>query len=288
MRTSSAQFVVAGTGYAGRRVLLALPTERSWGFSRTAEENSDIRVLPLDLDQPDTRAIVVPDPSVLLYSIPPGDSSEGDERLAALLRRITPFPERIVYVSTSGVYGDRNGRQTTENEATNPSTPRARRRLAAEQMLEARCEKEGSELFVLRVAAIYGPDRLGLQRLRDGAEILRDADSGPGNRIHVDDLVTCCVAAMTGNAPAGIYNIADGDRRSSNWFACTVASHAGLRAPREISYEEAERSWSEQRMSFIRESRCLDSQKMRTLLKVIPRYENAETGILASLGTATD
>jgi nucleoside-diphosphate-sugar epimerase len=284
MQTRRVQFVVAGTGYAGRRVFLALPADRSLGLSRSAEQNSAIRVLPLDLDQPDAQAIVVPEPSVLLYSIPPGDSSESDDRLAAFLRRIAPFPERIVYLSTSGVYGNRNGRQTTENDATNPSTRRARRRLAAEQMLEARCEKEDSELFVLRVAAIYGPDRLGLERLRDGAKILREADSGPGNRIHVDDLVTCCLAAMTSDAPPGIYNIADGDLRSSNWFARTVASHAELPAPTKISYEEAERSWSEQRMSFVRESRRLDNQKMRTILKVKPRYADAESGILASLG----
>jgi nucleoside-diphosphate-sugar epimerase len=288
MQTRRVQFVVAGTGYAGRRVLLALPADRSSGLSRSAEEIGDISVQPLDLDQPGAQAIVVPESSVLLYSIPPGGSSESDDRLAAFLRRIAPFPERIVYLSTSGVYGNRNGKQTTENDTANPSTTRARRRWAAEQMLEARCDKEGSELYVLRVPAIYGPDRLGLERLRDGADILREADSGPGNRIHVDDLVTCCVAAMTGNAPPGIYNIADGDLRSSNWFACTVANLAGLAAPTKISYEEAERSWSEQRLSFIRESRRLDSQKMRTILKVKPRYADAETGILASLATETD
>lgn len=288
MQTTRVQFVVAGTGYTGRRVLLALPADRSFGLSRSAVENSELRVQPLDLDQPGAQAIVVPEPSVLLYSIPPGASSQSDDRLAAFLRRLAPFPERIVYLSTSGVYGNRNGRQTTENDVTNPSTPRARRRLAAEKMLEARCEEEKSKLFVLRVAAIYGPNRLGLERLREGAEILREADSGPGNRIHVDDLVTCCVAAMTSNAPPGIYNIADGDLRSSNWFARTVASHADLPAPTKISYAEAERSWSEQRLSFIRESRRLDSQKMRTLLEVKPRYADAESGILASLGKKFD
>lgn len=288
MRTRGLQFVVAGTGYAGRRVLLALPANRSSGLSRSAENNGDIRIQSLDLDQPDTQAIVVPDPSVLLYTIPPSDNSEGDVRLAAFLKRIRPFPERIVYLSTSGVYGNRNGKQTTESDATNPSTARAKRRLAAERMLGQKCEQEDSELIVLRVPAIYGPERLGLERLQEGAEILREADSGPGNRIHVDDLVACCVAAMTHNAPAGIYNIADGDLRSSNWFACTVAGLAGLPAPTEISYSEAERSWSEQRLSFIRESRCLDSQKMRSILKVKPRYANAEAGILASLGTETD
>ena len=288
MQIRGLHFVVAGTGYAGRRVLLALPANRSSGLSRSAENNSDLRIQLLDLDQSDTQAIVVPDPSVLLYTIPPSDDSEGDERLAAFLRRIRPFPERIVYLSTSGVYGNRNGKKTTENDATNPSTARAKRRLAAEQILGQKCEQEDSELIILRVPAIYGPERLGLQRLREGAEILREADSGPGNRIHVDDLVTCCVAAMTRNAPAGIYNIADGDLRSSNWFACTVACLAGLPPPTEISYAQAERSWSEQRLSFIRESRCLDSQKMRSILKVKPRYANAEAGILASLETETD
>ena len=288
MQTRRVQFLVAGTGYTGRRVLLALPADRSSGISRSAEAISDICIQPLDLDQPGTQTIVVPDPSVLLYSIPPGDRSENDDRLAAFLKRIAPFPERIVYLSTSGVYGNRNTRQATENDATNPSTPRARRRMAAEQMLEQRCEQEDSELLVLRVPAIYGPERLGLKRLRNGAEILREADSAPGNRIHVDDLVTCCVAAMTGNAPPGIYNVADGDLRSGNWFARTVASLAVLPAPPEISYEEAERSWSEQRMSFIRESRRLDSHKIRTILKVKPRYADAESGILASLGIKID
>ena len=93
---------------------------------------------------------------------------------------------------------------------------------------------------------------------------------------------------MTHNAPPGIYNIADGDLRSSNWFARTVAGLAGLPAPAEISYAEAESSWSEQRLSFIRESRSLDSQKMRTVLKVSPRYANAEAGIFASFATETD
>ena len=88
---------------------------------------------------------------------------------------------------------------------------------------------------------------------------------------------------MTGDAPAGIYNVSDGDTRSGNWFARTVAGFANLSAPSEISVRQAELDWSEERLSFATESRRLDNQKMRAVLGVNLRYANAEEGIRASL-----
>lgn len=283
MPPQSSHFVIAGTGYTGLRVLNALPADRSLGMSRAPPSSSSRKIRVLDLNLSSARKIDLPEPCTLLYSIPPGTESKEDPRLASFLARIQPTPVRLVYLSTSGVYGDRAGKLTREADPVNPCTDRAKRRLAAEQLLQRWCVQADCELFVLRIPGIYGPGRLGLERLQNGAAIIREADSGPGNRIHVDDLVVCCIAAMTGQAPPGIYNIADGDHRSNYWFRRTVAECAGLPAPQEISFEEAERTWSETRLSFVRESRRLDTEKLRLELQVKLRYTNAEDGIRASL-----
>lgn len=275
------RFIVAGTGYTGRRVLERLPAAATSGLSRSALAGHDVRII--DLDDGDDSSITLPASYALLYTIPPRPGGDGDPRLASLLGRLNPPPRRIVYLSTSGVYGDRGGAVTDECAPPNPSTARARRRLDAETLLKRWCEAHGTECVILRVPGIYGPGRLGVSRLRDGAAILRESDAGPGNRIHVDDLVRCAVAAMTGEAPAGIYNVSDGDHRSSSAFSTSVARLAGLPAPRQISRAEAQAEWSAKRLSFLDEARRLDTTKMRDVLGVTPRYADPEDGIRASL-----
>jgi len=283
MPPHASHFVIAGTGYTGLRVLAALPPDRSLGISRAPTATSGLQIRTVDLDLPSTGRIDIPTPCSLLYSIPPATDSREDTRLISFLARIRPAPARIVYLSTSGVYGDRNGELTRESDSVNPATDRARRRFAAEQQLEQWCAQAECELFVFRVPGIYGPGRLGLERLRSGAHVIREVDTGPGNRIHVDDLAHCCITAMTTAAPPGIYNIADGDHRSNSWFRRTVADLAGLPTPADISFAEAERTWSETRLSFLRESRWLDTEKLRSVLRVKLHYTNAKEGIRASL-----
>ncbi len=77
--------------------------------------------------------------------------------------------------------------------------------------------------------------------------------------------------------------MADGDHRSGTWFTNTVAEIAGLAPPPEISRADAETKFSETRLSFLDESRILDTSKMRNVLGFRPRYANAEDGIRASL-----
>ena len=288
------RYVVAGVGYTGRRVLAALPADLALGLSRSLPPESgpggstskaNMQLLDLDrpADPPPADLLQDLQPCTVVYTIPPRADGDDDKRLALFLSLLGARPERIVYLSTSGVYGDRQGRLTDESVTPRPQTDRARRRLAAETMLGAWCEQHGVELTVLRVPGIYGPGRLGLSRLRAGGEVLRKVDAGPGNRIHVDDLKRCCLAAMHPDSPAGLYNVGDGDARSSGEFSATVAKLAGLPAPAEITLAQARREWSPARLSFIEESRQLDLTRMTDVLGVSPLYANVEDGIRASL-----
>ena len=278
-------YIVAGTGYTGRRVLEALPPGRSFGLNRSPLTDSGFDIRRVDFDRPNL-ALPIPgdaSPCTLLYTVPPPRDGADDPRLARFLAALTPLPARLVYLSTSGVYGDRGGELVTENDPVNPRTDRAKRRVAAESTLSDACNEAGCERVILRVPGIYGPGRLGVSRLSADTTVLREADSGPGNRIHVADLVACCLAAMKAETPPGIYNVGDGDHRSSSRFLCDVARLANRPAPRAISLDDAKRLWSDARLSFADESRTVDLTRMREVLKVTPRYANPEDGIRASL-----
>lgn len=265
--------IIIGVGYTGRRVLALLPAAEAVGIRRNE----------LDLDQPSPGRLGLPQSYRLLYTVPPRETADGDPRLELLLSLLDPAPHRFVYLSTSGVYGDRNGDTVTEDDAPAPETDRARRRLAAEALLSDWCRNTGTELVILRVPGIYGPGRLGLDRIEARIPVIAEKDAHPGNRIHVDDLAACCLRALDGAAPPGIYNVGDGDHRSGSAFSRAVARLAGLAEPREIPFAVAQQAFGEARLSFLRESRIVDTTRMREILGFMPRYSEPEDGIRASL-----
>jgi nucleoside-diphosphate-sugar epimerase len=279
--------IIVGTGYTGLRVLHQLSAAESVGLSRSAVDSTH-RVELCDLDAGDALPVDLPDDYVLLYTVPPSpprdeDSAYRDRRAARLLEQLSPLPSRVVYISTTGVYGNRDGAIVTEATQPRPETERARRRVVTEQMFTRWGNEHDVSVAILRSPGIYGPDRLGVERLRDGAAILREEDANPGNRIHVDDLVRCCIAALDPAAPGGVYNVSDGDQRSTTWFTKEVARQCGLDSPPEVSRRQAIREFSKTRMSFLAESRRIDSTRMREVLGVTPAYDDAEEGIRASL-----
>lgn len=276
--------VVVGTGYTGLRLLGRLPAENTLGLSRSVPGQSGGReVRVLDLDDEAGGRVGNFDDYAIVYTVPPATNAQHDYRLERLLENLDTPPRRFVYLSTTGVYGNRGGKLVSENDALNPSTARAARRVAAETMLEGWARDSSAEVSILRVPGIYGPDRLMIERVRDRAPWIREAEANPGNRIHVDDLVSACIAAVDLERAAGIYNLGDGDTRSSTWFATTVAGFLGLPAPPTVTRAEAEATFSSGRLSFLGESRVIDTSRMRKVLGVTPRFADAREGIRSSL-----
>jgi len=274
--------IVAGTGYTGARLLAALGQAVGLNRHQPAEfGNRDFLVR--DLDDSAIEPVVLQARGTMVYCVPPATGKAEHTRLQRLLSAIRPALRRVVYLSTTGVYGDQRGRRTTETTALAAVNSRAKRRLADEQTLRDYAAQHDCEIIVLRVPGIYGPGRLGINRIQDGTKFIQEADAYPGNRIHVDDLVTCCIAALSPATPVGVYNVGDGDHRSSIAFANRVAALAGLPLPPTVTRAEADTTFSDLRLSFLRESRVLDTTKMREVLGVTPRYGIAEDGIKASL-----
>jgi nucleoside-diphosphate-sugar epimerase len=268
--------LVIGPGYTGTRVVSQLDDALVFGRSLPGDRH-------LDLDSDGDLPGGLPEHYSIIYPVPPAGEEPGDPRFARLLARLPHAPARIVYLSTTGVYGDRGGALVDESATVQPGSPRALRRVEAENLLNAWCSGRDCIAVILRVPGIYGPGRLGLDRIAAGIPMIAEEDAHPGNRIHVDDLAGCCIAALSPEVPGGIYNVGDGDTRSSTWFTLQVAGQAGLPPPPCVSREEAERTFSPMRLSFLRESRIVDVTKMREVLGYHAVYSDPADGIAATL-----
>jgi nucleoside-diphosphate-sugar epimerase len=221
--------------------------------------------------------------AAIAYLAPPPDHGTDDPRLRRFLAALgNARPSVLLYMSTTGVYGDTRGGTVTEDSPLLPSNDRSRRRVAAEAAAQGWCSGRGVRCVVLRVPGIYGPGRLPLDRLRRGEPALRPEDSGPGNRIHVDDLVTACVAALE-RPVSSAFNVTDGNPVTSTEFLQRTAAIAGLAPPPLVALADAEGRISAGMLAFLRESRRVDNRRMREELGVELRYAQLDDGITASL-----
>jgi nucleoside-diphosphate-sugar epimerase len=283
-------FAIIGCGYVGARLARRLPgpvaavTGSAASAARLRESGIAAEACDLDRLPAGAQLPIEAGGVVLFYLSPPPGDGPVDTRLRACLAALPGVPARFVYMSTTGVYGDAGGGSVDEDLPLAPRMDRARARADAETAVRDWCQLRGAPWVTLRVPGIYGPERLPLERLRRGDPVLAESEAGPGNRIHVDDLVSVCLSAAT--APAAVnrvYNVGDGNHASSTEYFRTVARLAGLPAPPVVTREEARARLSPAAWSYLAESRRVDTRRMEEELQVKFRYRDLEAGIRASL-----
>jgi nucleoside-diphosphate-sugar epimerase len=222
----------------------------------------------------------------VIHSAPPPNSGCNDQRtkrLIAALRGGRSLLQRLVYISTTGVYGDRNGKQIDETCPPAPRNARARRRVDAEQQLWRFGARARCCVSILRAPGIYAADRMPLDRLRKGLPLLAENDDVFTNHIHAEDLATACVAALDRSRGNRIYNICDdSDIRMGDWYDKLADGFALPRAPR-LPRSKAENALPPAQWSFMRESRRIGNTRMKRELKLRLRYPTVDDGIRAAL-----
>lgn len=279
--------LIVGCGAVGRRVVTQAGSHCRpiVGIVRSSESAAlcskyDITAVVADLDA----TPLPPIPSrgaAVFYFAPPSTHGTTDNRMKNFLTACARdgAPERIVAISTTGVYGDCAGEWVDESRAANPQTNRARRRWDAEQQLRAWRERSGGKLVVLRVAGIYGPEKLPLQRLRKGLPMIPENQAPWTNRIHLDDLAIVCLAAMERGSDGAVYNVSDGTPGNMADYFNQVADRAGLPRPPVVSRSDADRTLSAGLLSYLAESRRLRNRKMLDELHIKLRYPTLESGL---------
>ncbi|NDV12047.1 NAD(P)H-binding protein [Crenobacter caeni] len=245
-----------------------------------------VRPLCADLDDQCSLERLVGAVDAVLYCAPPPGTGQTDprvRRLLAALGKANSIPRRLVYISTSAVYGNAPHGLTDETRPPCPAHARARRRLDAERTLRAYACCHGASLAILRAPGIYAADRLPIQRLRDGLPVVRAEEDGWSNRIHADDLAALCVAALERQGGIRVYNASDDSALKHGEWLGLVADAIGLPPPPALPRDEAAALLGAQRFSFMADSRRLCNRRIKQELAVRLAWPDGRT-FLASVG----
>jgi nucleoside-diphosphate-sugar epimerase len=283
--------LLVGCGDIGLRVADLLRGKvRLYGLTRRQDEANRLRsrgVVPIigDLDDLKSLARLRAAPFGVLHLAPPAAESRGGRgrddprsaRLVAALAKARSIPQRFVYISTSGVYGDCAGARIGETRPRRASSARARKRVAAEDLLRDWATRNAVTLSILRVPGIYADTRLPLERLKQGTPVLRAEDDVFTNHVHADDLARAAVAALFRGKPNRAYNVSDdAELKMGAWFD-SVADAFRLARPPRVSWEEAEKRIAPLLLSFMSESRRLSNARLKAELRLRLRYPTPQT-----------
>ncbi len=264
---------IIGCGDIGRRLVDLYTDENISGIVSSTEsaikcKQHSIKVKILDLDSDySLNAKDFADANIYYFAPPPANGAK-DTRLKRFLTKLTINPNRVVLISTTGVYGDSKGAWIDEDTPINPQADRAVRRVSAEQILQRWSDANNTNYMILRVPGIYAEDRLPIARLTKGFPIVNADEAGFTNRIHADDLALACKAAMESSTKNHILNITDGNPSTMTDYFNHVADYANLPRPPQISMAEAEQTLSAGMVSYLRESRRIKNDKMLSMLAI--------------------
>lgn len=280
---AGARSLIVGCGDIGLRVArrlrergeapaLIVRSAASAGALRT--EGFEVQALDLDRETP------VFDAEQVYWFAPPPAQGREDPRLRRWLAGLSPQPaRRIVYISTSGVYGDCAGRWIDEDEPLKPQTDRGHRRLDAERALSEFARHSTGAVMVLRVPGIYGPGRLPVERLQQHLPVVREDEAPWTNRIHAEDLASVALAAMDHGAAGRAYNVSDGQPTTMSDYFVRCARLLNLPEPPRVSMQEARARLTPAMLSFLEESKRLVNRRMLEELGVVLRYPDLAAGL---------
>lgn len=217
----------------------------------------------------------------LLISTPPDDL--GDPTFAQHAQDIVNIPtlEWVGYLSTTGVYGDRDGGIVDEYSEIRPNSKRGSRRVRAEQEWLSLLHGYGLPVHIFRLAGIYGPGRSALDSVRAGVARRINKPGQVFNRIHVEDIVQVLIASMMKPNPGAAYNLSDDDPVPS-WEVITYACELlGITPPPIIPYNEADMAPIAR--SFYNDNKRVSNARIKNELGVSMKYPDYRKGIEACL-----
>ena len=284
------RLLINGCGDVALRALPQLRERyRLYGLTRDRERAAILRaqgMVPIigDLDDPASLEGLAGIAHDVLHSAPPPQHGARDTRTAhliAALAKAKSLPQQLVYISTSGVYGDCAGEIIDETRPLHPQTARARRRVDAERQLREWGRRSRVRVSMLRAPGIYSERRLPLERLQARTPALNADEDGYSNHVHAEDLARMVVAALRFGHAGRLYNASDDSVLKMGDYFDLVADHYGLPRPPRLSRAEASERIPLNVLSFMNESRRLSNHRIKNELRFKLRYPTVRDGIAA-------
>ncbi len=221
--------------------------------------------------------------TVVYYFIPPQASGTSDRRISNFFKSIacTGLPKRIILISVTSIYGDCHGEWVTESREPAPNSDRARRRLDGEQQLLDWSSTNRVDYCILRVPGIYGPDRLPLERIKSTKPVISPEQAPYSNRIHEQDLLEICLRLYDHDSINTLYNISDDCPTTMTDYFFQIADKFKIARPPIIDLVDAPETMSAEMMHYVRESRRISNNKIKSSLNLTLRYPSLSHGLAA-------
>jgi nucleoside-diphosphate-sugar epimerase len=275
MRTfGKPSILIIGCGDIGIRVAKQLSLgHRVFALTSSSHRFQELReagATPIlgNLDQPESLWRLAGLAQTVIHLAPPQNQGNRDHRTRNLLRILaqgSSAVRRLIYVSTTGVYGDHRGAKVSELTPVNPQSERAQRRVDAERALRLWGPAHGIAVTILRVPGIYAANRLPLERLQSQTPALLPEEDAYSNHIHSDDLARLVCAAVYHGKPQRVINACDGNETKMGDYFDEVADAFGLaRVPR-MPAKQLQEMVSPMLWSFMRESRRVTNTRLSEL-----------------------
>ena len=272
---------IFGLGFSGRVVAARMLAE-GWevaGTTRTGEAAGlpGLRQFVFDRDHP-LPADALAGTTHLLSAVPP--DAAGDPVLEAVGELVGGLDLAWAgYLSTTGVYGDRNGGWVDEDSDLRPTGDRSRRRVAAEAAWRA----SPLPVHVFRLAGIYGPGRSAIDAVRAGTAQRVVKPGQVFGRIHVDDVAQVVRASMARPRPGAVYNLADDDPAPPGDVVLEACRLLGVEPPPELPWDEARHRLSSMALSFFADNKRVSNRRIKSELGVTLRHPSYREGLAAIL-----
>jgi nucleoside-diphosphate-sugar epimerase len=262
--------LIIGCGDVGMRLLpILVKTHKVFVLTTQEAKTSILRkmgAVPLLGNLDDSKSIVkiahlAPN---VIHLAPPNNEGPRDLRTRNLLHVLARGGrvQRLIYVSTSGVYGDCKGAFVDETRVVAPTSPRGQRRLDAELQLRSWAIAQRALVSILRVPGIYASNRLPIERLKAGTPALNHDEDVYTNHIHADDLARIILCAFYRGLPQRVLNASDFSWLKMGEYFDLVAKTFDLDPPKRVSFEELRAQVTPQMLSFMKESRRLENHRL--------------------------
>lgn len=260
---------------------------RLFGTTRDPEKRATLRargvqVYNFDADHPLLDPLdIMEETTHVVISTPPDD--EGDPAFLTHAEDILKIPgiEWVGYLSTTGVYGDRQGGWVDENSELRPSSRRGTRRVLAEEQWLSLHKSHGLPVHVFRLAGIYGPGRSALDSVRAGVARRINKPGHAFARIHVEDIVNVLIASMARPNPGAIYNVCDDAPAPSHEVIACACELLGRNAPPLVEFDDA--NLAPITRSFYMDNRKVKNDRIKTELGVKLKYPDFRAGLRGCL-----
>ena len=266
--------LIIGCGDIGLRVAKQLSRSHRV-FALTSQQSRfqelrEVGATPIlgNLDKPESLWRLAGLAQTVIHLAPPQNSGNRDCRTRNLVRILAQgsnVVRRLIYISTTGVYGDHRGAKVSEITPVNPQSERAKRRVDAEQAIRLWGPANGVAVTILRVPGIYAADRLPIERLESQTPALLPEEDAYSNHIHSDDLARLVCAAVYHGKPQRIINACDGGETKMGDYFDEVADAFGLERPARLPGNELQKIVSPMLWSFMRESRRVTNARLPEL-----------------------